>query len=239
MQQGDNYCENDQENFFDCVEHFESPLRPTVTCNNESSPLNDSNKSVHPSTFQKDLTTLEKEELLTEVLKLKEEGNKFFKTHMYAEAEKMYSQGLSICPEDFSIHRSILFSNRSASLAHQSKVKEAISDCSEALQLNPSYLKAWVRRAMLYEKCDKLDEAFSDFKKVLELDPANHQAQYAVSRLPDQIEARNEKLKEEMIGTLKDLGNKVLGKFGLSTDNFQLQQNSETGGYNIQFKQNP
>ena len=48
-----------------------------------------------------------------------------------------------------------------------------------------------------------------------------------------------EKEKKEMIDKLKDLGNFVLGKVGLSLDNFKVEQNPETGSYNIQFQQNP
>ena len=36
---------------------------------------------------------------------------------------------------------------------------------------------------------------------------------------------------------LKDLGNSILGNFGLSLDNFKTVQDPKTGSYNIQFEQ--
>lgn len=155
------------------------------------------------------------------------------------EAESSYSQALQMCPACFQKDRSVLFSNRAAARMKQDKKEVAITDCSKAIQLNPTYIRAILRRAELYEKTDKLDEALEDYKSILEKDPSVHQAREACMRLPKQIEERNERLKEEMLGKLKDLGNLVLRPFGLSTENFQIKQDSSTGSYSINFVQNP
>ena len=39
------------------------------------------------------------------------------------------------------------------------------------------------------------------------------------------------------VGKLKDLGNTVLGKFGMSLDNFKAEKDPNTGSYSINFKQ--
>lgn len=77
-----------------------------------------------------------------------------------------------------------------------------------------------------------------DYKKVLELDPKSKDALEAMPDLERRINERNEKMKTEMMEKLKDLGNLVLRPFGLSTNNFQMAQDPNTGGYSINFKQN-
>lgn len=95
------------------------------------------------------------------------------------------------------------------------------------------------RRAKLYEDTEKLDESLEDYKKIQKLDPSNQEAGQALIRLSEAINERNEKLKTEMLGKLKDLGNMILKPFGLSTNNFQMQQDPSTGSYSINFNQNP
>lgn len=58
----------------------------------------------------------------------------------------------------------------------QDRKESAIEDCTKAINLNSNYLRAYLRRAMLYEEMDKLDEALEDYKKILELDPKNNDA---------------------------------------------------------------
>jgi hypothetical protein len=43
---------------------------------------------------------------------------------------------------------------------------------------------------------------------------------------------------EETLSKLKELGNSLLGNFGLSLDNFNAVQDPNTGSYSISFNQN-
>lgn len=125
--------------------------------------------------------------------------------------------------------------NRAACLLHRQQNEDAIDDCTIALLLNPRYVRAYVRRMTAYERLDQTEEALGDAKEALQLDntkPIHHQH---VTRLQQKENERMEKLKEETMGKLKDLGNSILGNFGLSLDNFQAQQDPNTGSYNISF----
>ncbi|XP_028451742.1 tetratricopeptide repeat protein 1 [Perca flavescens] len=188
---------------------------------------------------EKELTEEEKQSRQQQSLALKEKGNSQFKAGDWAEAERSYTEALGFCPVCFSRERAVLFSNRAAARLHLELKDSAISDCSRAIELNPDYVRALLRRAELYEQTEKLDEALEDYKKVLDLDRNQTSARQACMRLPQQIQERNEKLKEEMLSKLKDLGNMVLRPFGLSTNNFQVNQDAGTGSYSINFVQNP
>lgn len=186
------------------------------------------------------LTESEQEAFKDEAENLKQAGNDLFKNGEYVRAISQYTRGLQTCPLAYSKERSILYANRAAAKAKcQTEKDSAISDCTKAIELNSSYVKAYLRRAQLYEETDKLDEALEDFKKVLTYDSSHTEANHAVRRLPPLISERNEKLKAEMLGKLKDLGNMVLKPFGLSTNNFELEKDPNSGGYSVKFHQNP
>ncbi|KAH8369211.1 hypothetical protein KR009_004321 [Drosophila setifemur] len=171
--------------------------------------------------------------------KLKLEGNELFKNDDATGAIRVYTEALNICPSDSVKERSVLFGNRAAAKMKLEAKKSAIDDCTKAIELWPEYLRVLLRRAKLYEQDDKPDEALTDYKKVSEIDPGQREAQEAQIRLPPIINERNEKLKTEMMSSLKDLGNMILRPFGLSTQNFQMQQDPNTGSYSINFNQKP
>ncbi|XP_012862282.1 tetratricopeptide repeat protein 1-like [Echinops telfairi] len=230
----------EEECFHDCSDSFDKGEPGTDKVEGKSD--GDVNSSELDEEYllelEKDMSDEEKQKRREESTRLKGAGNEQFKKGDYVEAESSYSRALHTCPACFQTDRSVLFSNRAAARMKQDKKEMALGDCSKAIQLNPSYIRAILRRAELYEKTDKLDEALEDYKSILEKDPSIHQAREACMRLPKQIEERNEKLKEEMLGKLKDLGNLVLRPFGLSTENFQIKQDSSTGSYSVNFVQN-
>lgn len=183
------------------------------------------------------LSETEKQALLDTAQTLKSKGNDLFKSGAYMDAICIYTEGLQTCPLSYNVERSVLYANRAAAKSKCLEKESAITDCTKAIELNPDYMKAYVRRAQLYEETEKLDEALEDFKKVLTFDPGHKEANYAIRRLPTLIHERNEKLKTEMLGKLKDLGNMVLKPFGLSTNNFELQKDPTSGGYSVKFHQ--
>jgi hypothetical protein len=52
-------------------------------------------------------------------------------------------------------------------------------------------------------------------------------------RLQIQYDDKMAKLKDEALGKLKELGNSILGNFGMSLDNFKMNQDPNTGSWNI------
>ncbi|KAG8924425.1 hypothetical protein FRC02_010427 [Tulasnella sp. 418] len=137
--------------------------------------------------------------------------------------------------------RSVLNNNIAVCYAKKGNHTDAVKFCTEALLDDPQYVKALLRRAESNEEIGSwtsMSSAEKDYKILLSILPASSPSRPQVLRslrtLPGRIEAAQKKETDEMIGKLKDLGNTVLGKFGLSTDNFQFTPNG-SGGYSMNF----
>lgn len=169
---------------------------------------------------------------------MKEEGNRNFADAKYDTAAACYSEALRFAPSsvEFEEHKAVFYANRAACYLHMGETEAALYDCDRALEHNPRYVKAVARRVAVFERFQKLEEALADAELWAMLEPKSHQAKDTVSRLKKSIAERDEKLKEEMMGKLKDMGNWVLGKFGLSVDNFKAVQDPKTGSYSISFQ---
>ncbi|OEH77958.1 TPR domain-containing protein [Cyclospora cayetanensis] len=160
--------------------------------------------------------------------------------HLLPDATLARYRKLLHCLQQLDEMHAVLKSNRALCHLHYGAFDAAVTDGSDAIHANPNYAKAYLRRFRAYEGKKKWHEALSDLNKAIELDPKLAEA-YGndLRHVKRESELLFEKEKEEMLGKLKDLGNFVLGKVGLSLDNFKVEQNPETGSYNIQFQQNP
>lgn len=173
---------------------------------------------------------------------LKSQGNDFFKANKLHDAREAYSEALYLTPsaktEEEKREKAVLFSNRAACLQKLSRWEDVVEDCRKAIELDPTYAKAYHRRSAAHEALSKWHDANEDLKKVIELDPTMRAKEYKHQAV---LEARSqeqfEKDKDEMMGKLKDLGNMVLGKFGMSVDNFKCEKDPSSGSYSIKFQQ--
>ena len=80
-------------------------------------------------------------------------------------SQDRYGDGLVLAPEGQKI-RAVLYANRAACHLELQSFNEAAKDCSSAIDIDGSYLKAWHRRAKAYEGLNDMDHALRDFQKV-------------------------------------------------------------------------
>jgi len=202
---------------------------------------------------------------LVQITEWKKKGNNFFRERNYQEAIVAYTRGLDIrtekeeeetyqdegaereeaspqeekepSAEDISIKlmRSQLFSNRAACFLGLKDWHMAIKDSTEALKLEPNYVKALTRRGTAHEELNKYEDALKDFKRVMELEPRNYAVLKKIPGLEKKRKEEFEEQKEEMITKLKGMGNWVLNKFGMSVDDFEAKQGPD-GSWSVGMK---
>lgn len=221
---------------------FETASERDISDNEEDDNAHDQQppEQKGPDSYQDALNEEQlKEKALAQANDAKMEGNKLFGNGQYEEALLQYEIALQVTAEmpNCVEIRSICHSNRAVCFLKLGKYEETIKECTKALELNSSYIKALVRRGEAHEKLEHFEEAIADMKKILELDPSNDQVRKSIRRLEPLAAEKREKMKEEMIGKLKDLGNSVLGRFGMSVDNFKAVKDPNTGSYSISFQQ--
>ena len=102
----------------------------------------------------------------------KKEGNDAFQRGAQEEAVAAYTEALAVDPDNTSFN-SIMYANRAAAYSKQGKNKEALEDCTQALDLDPSYLKALLRRAQIYMTLEKYEDAVRDYEKAHQMDDDN------------------------------------------------------------------
>jgi DnaJ homolog subfamily C member 7 len=80
---------------------------------------------------------------------MRSRGNQAFAEGRFTKAEECYTHGIdSFSPTEASRKALMLcYSNRAAARMSLGKIREAVSDCREAIDIDPFFLKAQVRAA--------------------------------------------------------------------------------------------
>ncbi|XP_052731522.1 uncharacterized protein LOC108325034 isoform X3 [Vigna angularis] len=106
----------------------------------------------------------------------KDLGNEFFKQKKFKEARDCYSRSIALSPT------AVAYANRAmANIKLRSRFQEAEDDCTEALDLDDRYIKAYSRRATARKELGKIKESMEDAEFALRLEPNNQEIkkQYA------------------------------------------------------------
>ncbi|KAF5467557.1 hypothetical protein F2P56_017372 [Juglans regia] len=108
-------------------------------------------------------------------LELKQKGNQCFLNEDYGSALTCYSEALRLAPVDVDdMDKNLvaaLYVNRASVLHKLDLLMEGRRDCNRALQISPSYAKAWYRRGKMNASLGNFEDAVHDLNiaKNLEL----------------------------------------------------------------------
>ncbi|KAH6795508.1 hypothetical protein C2S51_036494 [Perilla frutescens var. frutescens] len=115
---------------------------------------------------------------------LKEEGNRRFQAKDYVGALLQYENALKLTPKTHP-DRAVFHSNRAACLMQMKPIdyETVISECNLALQVQPSFVRALLRRARAFEAIGKYEMAMQDVQLLLVADPNHGDALEIAGRL--------------------------------------------------------
>lgn len=101
----------------------------------------------------------------------KEKGNELFKNGDYAEAVKYYTEAIKRNPDDAKY-----YSNRAACYTKLAAFDLGLKDCDTCLQLDPKFIKGWIRKGKILQGMQQPGKAISAYQRALDIDPTNAEA---------------------------------------------------------------
>eukprot|EP00124_Ichthyophonus_hoferi_P000391 Ihof_evm1s14 gene=Ihof_evmTU1s14 len=99
---------------------------------------------------------------------MKDQGNEAVKSGDYQGAIKMYSEAISICPDN-----AIYYVNRAAAYTKLDQLDKAIADCQKGVEINPLYSKGFSRMGTCYFAQQNWVEAVKAYEQAALLEPTN------------------------------------------------------------------
>ena len=125
---------------------------------------------------------LEDQRRKVEAIAEKDRGNDWLKKGDYSKAIERYTAGMALDPTN-----AVLPANRALALLKTSQFGAAETDCTLALSIDRTYVKAFQRRAAARTNLSRLQEAVEDYDEVLRLEPNNKAAVNEKTKILEKI----------------------------------------------------
>jgi tetratricopeptide (TPR) repeat protein len=180
---------------------------------------------------------------------LKEKGNEAFKKGDHQEAYNLYSKALELAdsePDRSGLH--LVYSNRAATLLTLERYEEALADCEKVLELDPKFIKGFLRKAMALRALGRKREALDVAKAGLAIDqnpkavgvPELTKLAYAIQGdLKPKVTKRSQKETEELVKDYNDVVAEVEQlNYELETRDREVRSMKLTLDYVNQVKEN-
>lgn len=149
--------------------------------------------------------------MVQKLTRTKEEGNNAFKARDYRKAIELWTATLEIDPDNKDVNSKVL-QNRAQAYINLKEYDNAIRDCTEALRIDPSYLKAQKVRAKAYGASGNWEEAVKEYKAVAEANPGEKGIQEDIRNAEFELKKSQRKDYYKILGVSKDASDQEIKK---------------------------
>lgn len=143
--------------------------------------------------------------------RMKEEGNSLFKAGKYQAALDAYTNALGV-DSSARLTNAKLLQNRALCATRLKQYDTAISDCDEALKLDPSYTKARKTRAKALGESGDWEGAVRDLKALAEANPEDGSLRKEVRQAELELKKSKRKDYYKILGVEKDASDPEIKK---------------------------
>ncbi|XP_018401543.1 PREDICTED: RNA polymerase II-associated protein 3 isoform X2 [Cyphomyrmex costatus] len=149
----------------------------------------------------------------------KQQGNDFVKQKKWDKAVASYSEAIKLFPYD-----AIFYANRALCYLKQDRLYSAEADCTSAILLDKTYVKAYHRRVTARLELKQFDAALEDVKKITDLEPYTKETEILLNQIKKQF--GNSFMSKKNIRTTDESDNKNISKKVIDAKEDQNKKNS-------------
>jgi len=113
-------------------------------------------------------------------------GNECFKASKFPEAVKHYTEGIRRDPSNPK-----LYNNRATAYSKLMAFREAKKDAMKCIELDPTFVKAWIRKGRIEHLNKEYHTALQSYEKAMDIDPKNPELMKFVVETRMAIQERN------------------------------------------------